>query len=77
MNCSIINNTTSTNLGGDHEGTEKVEFSASALQRPEVSRLALDTLIRRQKRTRENSSRLFWSQLLGRTSAANGNAAEA
>lgn len=73
MNCSIINDTTATSLGRDNEGAEKHELSASALQRPEVSRLALDALIRRQKRTRENSARLFWSQLLSRTTAANGN----
>lgn len=73
MTCSIINHATATNIGRDSELSEKTDFSPTALQRPEVSRLTLDAMIRRQKRTRENSARLFWSQLLSRTTAANGN----
>lgn len=77
MNCSIINHSTSTSLGRDSEGFEKHEFSASALQSPEVSRLALNSLIRRQQRTKQGSSRAFWAHLLSRKGAANGNTAEA
>lgn len=77
MNCSIINHSTATSLGDDGERFEKYEFSASALQSPEVSRLALNSLIRRQQRTKQGPARAFWAHLLSRTHAANGNSAEA
>jgi len=77
MNCSIINHSTSTSLGRDSEDAEKYEFSPSALQSPEVSRLALNSMMRRQQRTKQGPARSFWAHLLSRNSAANGNTAEA
>lgn len=77
MNCAIINQQTQTTYGQNgSQNVDKVQFSGSALQTPDVSRLTLETLMRRQMRPQTGTARGFWSHFMTRHAIANHNIAD-
>ena len=77
MSCSIINQTTQTTLTHDKgHPFDKSAFFGNAQQSPDISRMTLDALIRRQMRSRTASAPSYWSHFLSRNTVANGNDAD-
>jgi hypothetical protein len=77
MNCAIINKQTQTIIGRNGiEAFDKVQFSGSALQNPELSRMTLNALIRRQMRSHTGTARTFWAHFMTRHAIANHNTAD-
>lgn len=73
MACSIINRTTQTTIGRNGQVVEKSKVSGSALQNPDLSRMTLDALMRKQMRTPRGNARGFWHRVVVRAAIANGN----
>lgn len=77
MSCSIILENVRTTISQQSSKlVEKTSFSGSALQSPELSRLALNALMRREMRVRQSRSRLFWTHFRKHNVPQNANSAE-
>jgi hypothetical protein len=75
MTCSIINRTTQTTIGRN-QVLDKSQSSVSGLQRPDINRMTLDALMRKQMRVRQGNARPFWSYFMNRNDSANTNIPE-
>lgn len=76
MTCSIINRSTRTTIGRNDQAFDKSKNSGSALQSPDLSRMRLDALMRKQMRISQTPDRSYWAHFMNRTQSANGNATE-
>lgn len=79
MNCSIINRTTQTIIGRNFTGFPDAALDqsrSSALQRPDINRMNLNALMRKQMRIRQGTARPFWSYFSTRHESANCNIPE-